>query len=138
MQKKVKLLAGARHERRKAQHEQVWALHRQGWPGDKIGPPLGISRSTVYRHLRSEAFPERRTRRDAGRSRLDPWRHIVLEHWNNDRRDGRKLFGELRRLGYRGSYATLTRYLGVIARFVQNRTLAACRSGFSVDLGCVG
>jgi transposase len=111
MQKKVKLLAGVRHERRKAQHEQVWALHRQGWPGDKIGPPLGISRSTVYRHLRSEAFSERRTRRDAGRSRLDPWRHIVLEHWNNDRRDGRKLFGELRRLGYRGSYATLTRYL---------------------------
>jgi transposase len=54
-QKKVRLLAGARHERRKAQHEQVWALHRQGWPGDKIGPFLGISRSTVYRHLRSEA-----------------------------------------------------------------------------------
>jgi transposase len=110
-QNKVKFLAGARHERRTAQHEQVWALHRQGWPGDKIGPALGISRSTVYRHLRSEAFPERRTRRDAGRSRLDPWQHIVLEHWNNDRRDGRKLFGELRQLGYRGSYATLTRYL---------------------------
>lgn len=110
-QKRARLLAGERHERRRAQHERVWALHRQGWPGDKIGPPLGISRATVYRHLRSEAFPERRTRRDAGRSRLDPWRHIVLEHWNNGRRDGRKLFSELRRLGYRGSYATLTRYL---------------------------
>jgi hypothetical protein len=110
-QKKVKLLAGARHERRKARHEQVWALFRQGWPREKIGPHLGISRATVYRSLRSEAFPERRTRRDAGRSRLDPWRHIVLKHWNNGRCDGRKLFGELRRLGYRGSYATLTRYL---------------------------
>jgi transposase len=110
-QNKVKFLAGARHERRKAQHEQVWALHRQGWPGDKIGPALGISRSTVYRHLRSEAYPERRTRRDAGRSQLDPWQSVVLEHWNNDRRDGRKLFGALRQLGYRGSYATLTRYL---------------------------
>ena len=110
-QKKVRLLAGERHERRKTRHEQVWAFHRQGWPGDKIGPPLGLSRSTVYRHLRSEACPERRTRRDAGRSRLDPWQSVVLEHWNNGRRDGRTLFGELRRLGYRGSYATLTRYL---------------------------
>jgi transposase len=110
-QRKVRLLAGERHERRRARHEQVWAHHRQGWPGDRIGPPLGISRSTVYRHLRSEAFPERRTRRDAGRSRLDPWRHIVLEHWNTGRRDGRALFCELQRLGYRGSYATLARYL---------------------------
>jgi transposase len=110
-QRKVRLLAGARHERRRARHEQVWALHRQGWPGDKIGPPLGISRSTVYRHLRSEAFPERRTRRDAGRSRLDPWRHIVLEHWNTGRRDGRALFREMQRRGYRGSYATLARCL---------------------------
>jgi len=110
-QKKVRLLADERHKCRKAQHEQVWALYRQGWPGDKIGPPLGISRSTVYRHLRSESFPARRTRRDAGHSRLDPWQSVVLEHWNNGRRDGRKLFGALRRLGYRGSYATLTRYL---------------------------
>jgi transposase len=108
---KVKFLAGARHARRKAQHEQVWTLHRQGWPGDKIGPALGISRAIVYRLLRSEAFPERRTRRDAGRSRLDPWQSVVLEHWTNGRRDGRKLFGEVRRLSYRGSYATLTRYL---------------------------
>ena len=110
-QRKVRLLAGARHERRKARHGQVWALSRRGWPREKIGSHLGISRATVYQYLRSEAFPERRTRRDAGRSRLDPWQSVVLEHWNTDRRDGRKLFGELRRLGYRGSYATLTRYL---------------------------
>jgi transposase len=66
-QRKVRLLAGARHERRKARHGQVWALFRQGWPREKIGSHLGISRSTVYRHLRSEAFPECRTRRDAHR-----------------------------------------------------------------------
>ena len=110
-QKRVALLAGARHARRKAQHERVWALSRQGWPRERIGPQLGISRSTVYRHLRSDAFPERRTRRDAGHSRLDPWRSLVLEHWNDGRRNSRMLFRDLRRLGYRGSYATLTRYL---------------------------
>jgi transposase len=110
-QKRVGFLAGARHERRKAQHERVWALHRQGWPGDRIGPCLGISRSTVYRHLRSEAFPERRTRRNAGRSQLDRWQSVVMEHWNEGRRNGRTLLRELQRLGYRGSYATLMRYL---------------------------
>src|SRR4051794_8215906 len=106
-QKRVGFLAGARHERRKAQHERVWVLHRQGWPGDRIGPRLGISRSTVYRHLRSEAFPERRTRRNAGRSQLDRWQSVVVEHWNDGRRNGRTLLRDLQRLGYRGSYATL-------------------------------
>jgi transposase len=110
-QKRVALLAGARHTRRKAQHEQVWELSRQGWPRERIGPQLGLSRSTVYRCLRSEVFPERRTRCDAGHSRLDPWRSVVLEHWKDGRHTGRMLFRDLQRLGYRGSYATLTRYL---------------------------
>ena len=48
-QEQVALLAGARHERRKARHEQVWALSRQGWPRERIGSQLGISRSTLYR-----------------------------------------------------------------------------------------
>src|SRR4051794_33874284 len=110
-QKRAGFLAGARHERRKAQHEQVWALHRQGWSGDRIALRLGISRRTVSRHLRSKAFPERRTRRDAGRSRIDPWRSVVIEHWHEGRRNGCTLLRELQRLGYRGSYATLMYYL---------------------------
>jgi transposase len=110
-QKRAGFLAGARHERRKAQHEQVWTLHRQGWSGDRIGLRLGISRRTVCRHLRSEAFPERRTRRDAGRSLIDPWQSVVIEHWNEGRRNGCTLLRELQQLGYRGSYATLMYYL---------------------------
>jgi transposase len=49
-----------------------------GLAGDKIGLLLGISRSTVYRHLRSEAFPERGTRRNAGHSQVDPWLRRAL------------------------------------------------------------
>src|SRR4051795_4574713 len=105
-QKRAGFLAGARHERRKAQHEQVWALHRQGWSGDRIGLRLGISPRTVCRHLRSEAFPERRTRCDAGRSRIDPWQSVVIEHWNEGRRNGCTLLRELQRLGYRGRFST--------------------------------
>ncbi len=102
-QAKAKLLASERRTRRLAQHEQVWALYRQGWSGEKIGPHIGISRTTVYRFLRSEVFPERKGRRNAGHSRLDPWRHVVLEHWNGDRRNSRKMFHDLQQRGYRGS-----------------------------------
>ena len=110
-QAKAKLLAAERRARRLARHGQVWALYRQGWSGEKIAPHLGISRSTVYRYLRSEVFPERKGRPDAGHSRLDAWRDVVLEHWNGDRRNSRKMFQDLQRRGYRGSYPTLARYL---------------------------
>ena len=65
----------------------------------------------MFRNLRHEVFPERERRADAGHSLLDPWQDAVLEHWNSGRRDGRGLFRELRQQGYRGSYATLSRYL---------------------------
>jgi len=110
-QAKAKLLASKRRTRRLARHEQVWALYRQGWSGEKIGPHLGIRRSTVYRYLRSDVFAERKGRHDAGHSRLDPWRSVILEHWNGDRRNSRKMFQDLQQRGYRGSYPTLARYL---------------------------
>ena len=71
--------AEERRERRLAKFQQVWALHRDGWPGEAIARHLGISRRTVVRYLRHETFPERRGRSDAGRSRLDRWKPIVLE-----------------------------------------------------------
>ncbi len=132
-QTRARVLAVARREPRLAAHEQVWELRGQGYSGQAIARHLGISRSTVFslgaplrsRHLRSEVFPERKGRRDAGRSVLDPlsasltslrgiaarWRHVVLEHWNNGRRHGRRLFRTLQKDGYRGSYPTLARYL---------------------------
>ncbi len=118
-QAKARILAVARREPRLAAHEQVWRLRGQGYSGQAIARHLGISRSTVFplgallrsRHLRSEAFPERKSRRDAGHSLLDPWQHVVFEHWNNGHRHGRRMFRTLQKYGYRGSYPTLARYL---------------------------
>ena len=107
----ARLLAAERRERRLARHGQVWALYRQGWSGEEIARHLGIGRATTYRFPRSETFPERKGRSDAGRSRLDPWRHVVLEHWDGDRRNSPSLFRMLQQHGYRGSYPTLVRYL---------------------------
>ena len=110
-QAKTRVLAAGRRDRRAAAHEQVWALRGQGWSGRVIARHLGISRATVFRNLRSEVFPERKIRRGTGRSLLDPWQHVVFEHWNNGHRHGRQLFSTLQKEGYRGSYPTLARYL---------------------------
>jgi len=110
-QARARGLAVARRELRVAVHEQIWTLRGQGWSRQVIARHLGISRSTVIRHLRSEVFPERKGRPDAGHSLLDPWQHIVFEHWNSGRRHGRQMFRMLQTDGYRGSYPTLARYL---------------------------
>ena len=110
-QAKAKLLAAARREPRLAAHERIWELRGQGYSGQAIARHLGISRSTVFRHLRSESFAERKGRGDAGHSLLDPWQHVVLEHWNSGRRHGRRMFRTLQQIGYQGSYPTLARYL---------------------------
>ena len=102
--------ADERRERRLAKYQQVWALHRDGWTGKAIARHLGLSRRTVIRYLRHETFPERRERSDAGRSRLNRWKPIILERWNAGCRNSRRLFHEIQRQGYRGSYPTLARY----------------------------
>jgi transposase len=106
--KRVK--ADERRERRLARYRQVWALHRDGWSGEAIARHLGIGRRTVVRHLQHETFPERQGRSNAGRSRLDPWKPVILERWNAGCRHSRRLFREIQSQGYRGSYPTLARY----------------------------
>jgi len=44
----------------------------RGWSEDRIARHLGISRTTAYRHLKSEVFPERKGRSNAGHSSVDP------------------------------------------------------------------
>jgi len=105
------VLAAELRERRIATHGQVWCLKGEEWTAQAIARHLGIGRASVFRTLRHEVFPERERRTDAGRSLLDPWQDAVLGHWNSGRRDGRGLLRTLRQQGYRGSYATLSRYL---------------------------
>ena len=112
----IQELAARRREQRIATHGQVWRLKGEGWTAEAIGRHLGIGRASVFRNLRHEVFPERERRADAGHSLLDPWQDAVLGHWNSGRRDGRGLFRELRQQGYRGSYATLSRYLHRLRR----------------------
>ena len=104
-------MAAARREQRMAMHRQVWDLHRQGWPGERIASHLGIGRTTAYRHLRSQAFPERKGRSDAGLSSMDPWRDWIVKRWNRGQRNGRQTLRDLRARGFTGNYATVLRSL---------------------------
>jgi transposase len=106
----VRAKAAERRERRRARHQQVWTLRRKGWSEHAIARHLGIGRSTVFRHLRHETFPERKGRSDAGQSLLDPWKPTILDRWNAGCRHSWRLFRDLQRQRYRGSYPTLARY----------------------------
>ena len=104
-------MAAARRERRMETHRRVWELWRKGWPGGDIARHLGIGRTTTHRHLKSEAFPERKGRSDAGRSSLDPWGAWVVARWNAGQHNGRQMLRELRERGFVGNYATVLRHL---------------------------
>ncbi len=104
-------MAAARRDRRMEIHRRVWELWREGWPGGEIARHLGIGRTTTYRHLKSEAFPERKGRSDAGRSSVDPWGEWVITRWNAGQRNGRQMLRDLRERGFAGNYATVLRYL---------------------------
>ena len=105
------LLAQQRRARRLATYEQVWSLHNQGWLGCAIAQQLGISERTVRRYLRTTRFPERKGRRDRGRSILDPYKTDLLKHWNSGCHETKRLFDALQTKGYPGSYRTVGRYV---------------------------
>jgi transposase len=100
-----------RRAQRLATYEQVWALHRQGSAGKAIARQLGIGTSTVFRYLRTPTFPERKHRSNRGWfSVLAPYKNLLLARWNAGCREALRLFHDLTRQGYTGSYATVARY----------------------------
>jgi transposase len=103
-------LAHQRQAQRRALHQQLWAFHQQGWPAWAIAQQLGIGKNTVFRYLRMETLPERKRRADRGRSLLTPSHAYLLARWNAGHRDAVRLFRELQRRGYPGSYPTVARY----------------------------
>jgi transposase len=63
----------------------------------------------VFRYLRSPTFAERTYKR-RGHSILNPYKDVLLQHWNQGCHDARQVFHRLQQQGYRGSYATVARY----------------------------
>jgi transposase len=102
--------AEQRRTRRLTNYTRVWDLHRRGWSDRAIARQVGVGRMTVVRYLQAPVFPERKGRRDHGRSLLDPYKEYLLKRWNAGHQEVRPLFREIQRQGYGGSYATVARY----------------------------
>jgi transposase len=100
-----------RQARRQSAYEQVWALHRQGWTIAAIARQVGMSPRTVQRDLRTTTFPRRQPRSDRGHSLLDPYKPALLERWNAGCRTAMRLFRDLPRRGYAGSYGLVAAYI---------------------------
>jgi transposase len=103
-------LAHQRQARRLALHQQIWGFHQQGWPGWAMAHPLGMGQHSVYRDLRPATLPERKRRAERGHRLLTPDHPYLLERWNTGHRDALRLFRELQRRGYAGSYPTVAHY----------------------------
>jgi transposase len=102
-------------DKRSARYEHILALHRAGMSGRAIARELHMSRRIVQRYLSSDGFPERAPgsgRRAFGRSKLDPYRGYLREHWNAGEHAGSHLFAEIKERGYTGSESLLRRLLG--------------------------
>jgi transposase len=102
--------AAQRQARRQRVHEQVWALHRQGWTAPAIAQQVGVSLRTVQRDLQTATFLRRQWRSDRGRSLLNPYKAALLERWNAGCRTAMRLFRDLQRRGYIGSYGLVAAY----------------------------
>ena len=102
--------AAERRVRRLAIYEHIWTLHRQGWSNRAIARQLGIGRMTVVRRLQAPTSPERKRRSDTGKSLLTPYKESILKRWNAGCWEALRLFRDLQRQGYTGSYPTVARY----------------------------
>ena len=85
------------------------AHYRDGRSIRGISRDLGISRATVRKVLRSEATSFRYERRTQPRPKIDPWQSENAARPKRERMTLRRIFQDLRILGYEGSYDAVRR-----------------------------
>jgi len=105
-----------RHSPWLARYEQVLALHARGADLADIARSVGISRTTVYRYVRLDGPPAPKQPRRR-RTVLDPYVAHLDQRWTEGCHNAKRLFHEIRALGYHASYTN-------VSRFVADRRLA--------------
>lgn len=109
--------------RRLANYDQTWELHAQGWSQQDIAQYLGIGVKTVYRYLKQPTFPERQSRKDWGKSHLDPYKPYLLERWNSGARQVKVLYADIKARGYEHSYNLVARFFRGLKQAQQKRAV---------------
>ncbi|GHP00796.1 hypothetical protein KSF_108430 [Reticulibacter mediterranei] len=88
-------------------------MFQQGLPILQIARQLHLTRTTVYKYIAAEAFPERapRSKSRSTRSILDPYTSYLRERTEQGCANGQQLYREVRDQGYTGTYKTVMRWL---------------------------
>ncbi len=92
-----------------ARYKHIHALAEKGLSQRAIARVSGISRTTVRKHLGTEAVPQRPVTA-RGASILAPYEGYILERWKQGCRNAIGLWREIVELGYPGSHRNVSRY----------------------------
>lgn len=103
------VVSSAKREVQEATFEQVHFLYQAGRTAADIVRELGLSRKRVDKWIRLPALPERNA------MTLTPctpafFHEHLSRRWASGCTDGRKLFGEIKELGYKGCYSYLVQH----------------------------
>jgi transposase len=92
-------------------YTEVKRLHKgEGWSQRAIARHLQISRRTVSKYLQAEQVP-RYTLRAVRPSKLDLYKPYLEQRWQEGVCKSHRLYAEIKKRGYRGSWSLLAQYL---------------------------
>jgi len=98
----------ARQERRHARYDEAMALYQSGMEPATIARKVGVTRQTVWRWLRADAFPMRPPQ--ALRARMIvPYEPYLRERWQAGCQNARQLWREVRAQGFVGGKESVRR-----------------------------
>ncbi len=106
----------ARRQERQERYEQAIALREQGFKIADIASRLGVHRRTIERFLAAPGFPEKQRCR-AERTKLEAYHSYLWERWQAGVHNASHLFRDITALGYKGSYASVNKYLVCLRDF---------------------
>jgi transposase len=107
---RLNVLQKERRQSRLARYEEVMELYRQGASVRAVARTLRLSRNTVTKYVRSEAFPER-CHAPPKRSIVEKFAGYVSARWDEGCHNASQLWRELRERGFTGGRNSVWQYL---------------------------
>ena len=92
-----------------ALYEQTRQLRQEGFTAGPIAQRLGISPTTASKYLKSDAFPERKTRASPPGS-IEPYTAYLRGRWDEGCHNAKQLWRELREQGFQGKPMAVWRF----------------------------
>lgn len=106
-------LSDASRELRLARYEEVLSCYQQGLPLTQIAKQVQLTRTSVYKYLAAESFPERRPRTpSAGAGKLiAPYAAYLRQRSEEGCQNAQQLYREIHTQGFSGNPRTVLRWL---------------------------